>query len=866
MTVGGVHVNTAKASRKQAAATSQPDHPLATYWRKRDFGVTAEPHGDKEDSTKELVFVIQKHAASRLHYDFRLQIDGVMASWAVPKGPSYDPADKRLAVQVEDHPMAYNTFEGTIPSGQYGAGTVIVWDRGFWKPTADPVKGLREGKLAFTLHGQKMAGLWELVRTNGRGQRKTHWLLFKKRDAFARPACDYDVVSALPDSVVTHPVKTVRSGRAGSAVKQARVCKRSVNHKAIAAVSGAVQAKLPARMAPQLATLSNGVLGTGPWIYEIKFDGYRMLARVDQSKVTLITRNGHDWTHKLPVLAKEIGQLGLESAWLDGEIVVMDDAGKPSFHGLQNALEAQRSADIQFFLFDVPYLQGFDLCGASLHDRRRLLESLLSPGQAEHLQWSAGFDADPATILASACKLQLEGVIAKRADAPYVSGRSTTWLKLKCGLRQEFVICGYTDRSDGSPQIGSLLLGVHGDAGQLVPVGNVGTGWDAAEAAMLKSALQPLAVAESPFVTSAAPQRRPARASAGRERWVKPTLVAEVAFGQWTPNGSLRHAKYLGLRSDKNARAIVREVAVAAAAGSAPMPDPALGVVLTHGDKLIDSASGMTKRDLARYYASVVDWLVPHLKERPVSLVRGPSGVGGHLFFQKHGTLGIEGMRELDTALWPGHDALLELVSPKGVVGAAQMNVIEWHTWNSTTRAIALPDRMVFDLDPGTGVDWSQMQESALLVHTLLDEIGLACWLKTSGGKGLHVVVPVAPHFDYDTVKRFSKALVQYLAKTLPTRFVAKSGPSRRMGKVFADYLRNGQGATTVAAFSARARPGLGVSMPVAWDDLPTLTGGAQWTIANARDHLSLRSTDPWKGYWRCRQSLAKPMDLFGFK
>ncbi|MEO7941467.1 MAG: DNA ligase D [Burkholderiaceae bacterium] len=857
------------ASRKPAAAATPPDHPLASYWRKRDFTVTAEPHGDKGDSTSERVFVIQKHAASHLHYDFRLEIDGVMASWAVPKGPSFDPAVKRLAVQVEDHPMDYNTFEGSIPAGQYGAGTVIIWDRGFWTPTADPAKGLRDGKLAFTLHGHKMAGLWELVRTNGRGARQTQWLLFKKRDGFARAASDYDVVSALPDSVVGQTVKPPPSARTAKAnalpVKPARVSKGRDDRKTIAAVPGAVAAQLPKRLSPQLATLANGIPDAGPWVYEIKFDGYRMLAKVDNGTVALITRNGHDWTDKLPVLAKEIGQLGLQSAWLDGELVVMDGAGKPSFHALQNALDSPHSADIQFFLFDVPHLQGFDLCGAALRDRRRLLEALLSRGKAEHLQFSAGFDADPATILASACQLQLEGVIAKRAEAHYESGRSSSWLKLKCGQRQEFVICGYTDRSDGSPQIGSLVLGVHGDAGALVSVGNVGTGWDAKEARMLQSTLRALRTAKAPFSAATTARRRSAKGAAEPTHWVKPTLVAEVAFGQWTPSGNLRHAKYLGLRSDKSARGIVRETA-ASAAGTAKMAAADPGPTLTHGDRVIDAASGLTKRDLARYYASVVDWLFPHLKGRPVSLVRGPAGVGGQLFFQKHGTLGIEGLRELDADLWPGHAPLLEVASEKGVVGAAQMNVIEWHTWNSTTRSIELPDRMVFDLDPGTGVEWSQMQESALLVHTLLGELGLACWLKTSGGKGLHVVVPMAPHFDYDTVKRFSKSLVQYLAKTLPTRFVAISGPSRRVGKVFADYLRNGQGATTVAAFSARARPGMGVSMPVAWEDLPTLTGGAQWTIANARDHLSLRASDPWHAYWRCRQSLAKAMDTFGFQ
>lgn len=860
------------ASPKPSSAAVPAEHPLAAYWGKRDFGITAEPEGEKGRSSKKRAFVIQKHAASRLHYDFRLEIDGVMASWAVPKGPSYDPSDKRLAVQVEAHPMAYNTFEGTIPAGQYGAGNVIIWDRGFWEPTGDPVQGLRDGKLPFVLHGQKMAGMWELVRTAGRGKGKPQWLLFKKRDAFARPSSEYDVVSALPDSVVTHPVTgglqeavSTPITPTTSKTRKKRAPPVRLDAGSIGGIPGAVPGGLPTGLAPQLATLAVRVPDAGNWVYEIKFDGYRLLARVDQGKVALFTRNGHDWTDKFPVLVSEIRQLQMQSAWLDGEIVVMDAHGKPSFHALQNALESDHGAGIQFFLFDIPYLDGFNLCGAALQDRQALLESLLSKSQAEHLQWSARFEAEPETLLASACQLQLEGVIAKRADAPYQSGRSGTWLKLKCGLRQEFVICGYSERAGASGQIGSLMLGVYDDTGKLMSVGKVGTGWGAAEARKLHSTLHKLVTDRPPFKDDEAPQRRAGKPTGATQHWVKPVLVAEVAFGQWTPNGHLRHAKYLGLRSDKDARSIVRETAHGETE-SAATTTATRSVTLTHGERVIDASTGLTKRDLARYYASVREWLFPHLRGRPVSLVRGPDGVGGELFFQKHGTLGVGGLADLDTSLWPDHDALLEVLSPQGIVGATQMNVIEWHTWNATTPAIALPDRMVFDLDPGQGVAWPHMQECALLVHTLLEELGLACWLKTSGGKGLHIVVPLEPHFDFPTVKRFSKNLVQHLAKTLPSRFVAVSGPSRRVGKVFADYLRNGQGATTVSAFSARARPGLGVSMPVAWDDLATLTSGAHFTIANARDHLSLQTSDPWEAYSLCNQSLANAMASFGFR
>ena len=466
--------------------------------------------------------------------------------------------------------------------------------------------------------------------------------------------------------------------------------------------------------------------------------------------------------------------------------------------------------------------------------------------------------------------MNLEGLIAKRADAPYVSARTETWLKLKCRQRQEFVVCGYTDRSDGSAQIGSLLLGVHDASGALVSVGSVGTGWDTDEAAALKRKLAPLEGSTLPFAAGPAKAGRWTRRAVGSERWVKPKLVAEVEFADWTPDAQIRHAVYVALRTDKPATSIVREVA-RAPAGPAPVRSAGKtavgGVQVSHGDRVIDPGSGLTKLDLVRYYESVAEWILPHLAGRPTSLVRAPSGIEGSQFFQKHDDkLSIPGLRELDAALWPAHPPLLEVPDAQALAAAAQMNVVEFHTWNSKAKAIDRPDRMIFDLDPGEGTPWQHVQDAALLVRSMLSQIGLQCWLKTSGGKGLHVVVPLTPKLDYDTVKDFSQAVVQHLAKTIPQRFVARSGPANRVGKLFVDYLRNGFGATTAAAFSARARPGLGVSMPVSWDELGRLKGGDHWTVASARDHLSFRTDDPWHGYWTQRQSLTKPMKALGFK
>jgi bifunctional non-homologous end joining protein LigD len=856
------------------AARSAPSRdPLQRYTAKRNFAITPEPAAERGAESPARSFVVQKHWASRLHYDFRLELDGVLLSWAVPKGPSFDPAEKRMAIHVEDHPVSYGSFEGTIPPRQYGAGTVIVWDRGEWEPVGDPREGLAKGKLLFTLHGEKLAGLWELVRIAKPGDKQEPWILFKKRDAWARPLAEYDVIAALPDSVVDKPLGRVEMREPRGAPAQATQASNAPLE--AADLPGAVEAPLPATLAPQLAVAVKSLPdGAGAWSYEIKFDGYRLLARIERGNVRLFTRHGHDWTSKLKPLAASIQAMRLGSAWLDGEIVVLDDAGKPHFNALQNAFDSARTGGIDYFVFDLPYFDGHDLRGVPLRQRRALLKQLVEARDGEHLRYSADFVADPASMLESARALGLEGIVAKRLDAPYVSRRSETWLKLKAHERQEFVIGGFVDRAGSKDEVGSLMLGYHDEHGALQYAGNVGTGWDASTGADLHRRLAKLEIDASPF---AGPPIRPGRWSrrqTGGERWVRPQLVAEVSFAEWTPDGNVRHALFHGLRADKPAREVTREKAVAPPADATPPWEAprasrhTVGAVkVSNPERVIDPSSGLKKLDLVRYYESVAERMLPHLAGRPVSLVRGPSGIAGQLFFQKHDDkLSIPGLRELDPRLWPGHAALLELPTAEALVSAAQMNVIEFHTWNSTRKSIDKPDRMVFDLDPGEGVGWPRVQEAALLTRTLLSELGLQSWLKTSGGKGLHVFVPIAPRLDYDTVKDFSQAVVQHLSATIPSRFVAKSGASNRVGKIFVDYLRNGHGATTAAAFSARARPGLGVSMPVDWDQLQSLKGGAQWTIATAREHLSFEKSDPWAGYWACRQTLAAPMKRLGFR
>lgn len=858
---------------------------LASYWRKRDFSVTGEPRGAQTQSNSAaLSFVIQKHAASRLHYDFRLELDGVLVSWAVPKGPSFDPLDKRMAIHVEDHPLAYGAFEGTIPAKQYGAGTVIVWDRGIWEPLSDPNDGLSKGKLVFRLYGQKMAGLWELVKIAKGNEKQEPWLLFKKRDEFARSRAEYDVVSAMPDSVIVTPLtpasappsthKTLPSP--STADKAFSKDQEKCISRALISIPGALESELPEKLSPQLATLAARAPSSRQWLYEIKFDGYRMMTRINQGKATLITRGGHDWSAKMPDLVSELERIGVETGWLDGEIIVLGKDGLPDFHALQEALNPQAlntptnsSADVVYFVFDAPFLEGYDLRKVELHARRQLLKEFVDLTGSAHVRFSENFEADSASILNSACLMHMEGVIAKRKDSPYCSGRTESWLKLKCKQRQEFVVCGYTDRSDGSAHIGSLILGVHDERGQLMAAGSVGTGWTSAESSALKRKLEKLAVPTAPFLLGVPKPGRWSKRDGGLTNWVDPCIVAEVEFSGWTPGGKIRHASFVALRDDKSALQITRETLKELSPSKALSPKDSTHVAfkISHGERVIDPTTGLNKLDLFRYYDSVSQWILPHLKGRPCSLVRGPEGIAGELFFQKHaGNLEIRGIKELDPALWSAHPALLEIGSSQALTSAAQMNVIEFHTWNSLAKQIDKPDRMIFDLDPGDGTAWQHVQDAALLVRAFLSDLGLESWLKTSGGKGLHVVVPLKPQFDYETVKLFSKAIVEHLAKTIPGRLVAKSGPANRRGKLFVDYLRNGHGATTVAAFSARARPGLGVSMPVSWDDLLSLTSGAHWSIATARDHLSFLKADPWSDYWKKKQSLTTPMKALGFK
>lgn len=858
--------------------------PLKQYKSKRDFSVTAEPAQGGTPNGHAPAYVIQKHWARNLHYDFRLELDGVMKSWAVPKGPSLDPSHKRMAVHVEDHPLSYQAFEGQIPKGEYGAGKVIIWDRGTWDPDQDPRKAYKAGKLSFVLHGQKLGGRWALVRMRGNTGKSASWLLVKEKDDFARPETAFSVVDELPDSV--GPAKEKKPKRNGV---QPRPAKRP-RVPAPTASGGesfkAPRAALPASLSPQLATLADAPPGEPQdWLYEVKFDGYRLLARVDSRKIQLITRNGHDWTRRMPHLAKALRSMKLPAGWYDGEVVVMNDRGLPDFQALQNAFDSAQTSRIRYYLFDIPYLNGMDWRGLPLMRRRAMLEQILlgaTSGENCPIHFSAAFDVPLRDIKTSACKMGLEGIIAKRKDSHYLSRRSTTWLKLKCGHRQEFVIGGYTEPQGSRKGIGALLLGIHDAHGALRYAGKVGTGFSTRSLQDIFQRLQTLHSDKSPFVEGTPAEKK--------RHWVQPTLLAEVSFAQWTSSGRIRHAVFHGLRNDKPAKAITRETNMSATKSKSGSTSTAkkttagkngqarrgdavkqastatksrLGQLkVTHPERIIDASTDTSKIDVVRYYALIAPLMMPHIKGRPVSIVRAPEGVQGQIFFQKHlETLKITGVRALPAKLDPEHEPLLEVATEQGLASAAQMNVLEFHTWNATKTLIGKPDRMTFDLDPGKGVDWAAMQEAALLLRTFLQELKLASFVKTSGGKGLHVLVPLKRRHDWDTLKACSEAVVRHLAKTFPSRFASKSGPRNRVGKIFIDYLRNGWGATTVSAWSLRARPGMGISVPVGWNEVEKLASATQWHIGNVHKRLDI-GNEPWKDYADSAATLTQAMKL----
>jgi bifunctional non-homologous end joining protein LigD len=807
---------------------------LDLYRSKRDFSRTREPKGAanrRKAAQAGGAFVIHKHAARRLHYDLRLEHDGVLWSWAVTRGPSLDPGEKRLAVHVEDHPLEYGSFEGTIPEGEYGAGSVVIWDEGKWIPEGDPARGMEKGHLAFALEGHKLGGRWHLVRLKPRrGEKRDNWLLIKVDDDFARD--DEDILETAPDSVKSgrsieevgeDPAGDVWStddkpakGRQAKATKPKAARARPAKAKPARRSEKTEAEPLPRFVEPCLATLQDKPPAGDAWLHEVKFDGYRLQARISAGKVKLLTRTGLDWTERFGErIADALAALPCETALIDGEVVGLGESGISSFSALQAALSNGETTNLVFFAFDLLHLDGENLQREPLLARKERLEELLKAAEPNTpLRYSEHFIEPGQTMLRHACRMGLEGVISKRAEAPYRSGRGRDWIKSKCTQRQEFVIAGYVPSKASRNQLGSLVLAYHED-GELKPAGRVGTGFTRNSAAALKKKLDAIAAKASPFPDEA-----------GRERgivWVKPELVAEIAFGSWTASKTLRHASFLGLREDKPADEVVAEKAVKAEAKKTQQvtktrrkAGPETTVTLSNPDKPLWPDIGFTKQDLLAYYARIWERMAPFVIDRPLSLLRAPDGVGGQVFFQKHAGAGlhksVSRMRDKDG------EELLFIRDFDGLAALVQLGTVEVHVWGAKVDAVETPDQVIFDLDPDQGVPMERVREAALTVRQRLDELGFESFLKTSGGKGFHVVLPLKPKADWDEVKDFARDFAKAMEQAEPKLYTATLSKKARKGRIFIDYLRNGRGSTAIAPFSTRARPGAAVAMPVAWE------------------------------------------------
>ncbi|HVE49292.1 MAG TPA: DNA ligase D [Casimicrobiaceae bacterium] len=825
---------------------------LERYRQKRDFAITPEPAGKMATSRAQgLTFVVQKHAATRLHFDFRLELDGVLLSWAVPKGPSLDPNDKRLAMHVEDHPLEYGDFEGVIPAKQYGAGTVMVWDRGTWRPTSDPKVAYARGHLKFELFGDKLKGTWNLVRSrSGKYGGDKSWLLFKEADDHARLGGAAQIIDDRPDSVLTgrslaaiaaQSDRVWHSNRSADAnVKSGAIKKRAVPSTAkLANLQGAIKSGLPDKVVPQLATLTKHPPVGPNWVHEIKFDGYRMLARIENGSTRMMSRAGKDWTENFPTLVRSLAQLPLRSAWLDGEAVVLDANGRSTFQGLQNALDGKAVSGLSYVAFDVLHLDGVDLRGAALTERKRVLRDLIA-GAPTDVRYSEHFDVPGPAFFDNVAKLGLEGMVSKRADARYVAGRSPAWQKIKCPRRDTFVVGGYTDPEGSRQGFGALLLGLARDDGTLDYCGRVGTGFNDATLTSLHRTLVGLAHRDTPFMNP------PTGIDARGVHWVKPQLMADVSYGEWTDERTLRHPVFIGLNRTAQNPMPVRSRDDTDDKPAIAAKDTVAGVTISNPDKILYPEAKLTKRDLAHYYESAGEWMLREIRDRPLSLVRFPNGWDQKGFYQKNADASVP--KVISRVAVDDEGSLYMMAeSVPAIVAMLNLGALEIHPWGSRKNDLAHPDRIVLDLDPDEGLPWADVKQAALLVKTLVENLGLVPYLKTTGGKGLHVVVPIKPTLAWDDVKGFTKAVAEILERTFPDRFTSKLLKVSRGGRVFIDYLRNAEGSTAVAAYSLRAKANAPVSTPIHWSELGKDVRFDYFNSRTVPKRLAKLAEDPWR-------------------
>ncbi|MGQ9427225.1 DNA ligase D [Gilvimarinus sp. F26214L] len=851
---------------------------LEEYKRKRNFAKTPEPAGQLPPIDTEGQpggrFVIHKHAARNLHYDLRLEQGGVFKSWAVPKGPSLEPGEKRLAVKVEDHPLEYGDFEGVIPRSQYGGGTVMLWDRGQWAalPQSKSKKRRKsEDRIDFVLDGEKLRGAWTLVRSSGRSRDGDNWLLIKRHDNAQGQSQLTDLSVATGRSMEQIARDKDRTWTQGGEASEAQRVAPDP-----AEIKNSKKEALPRKPDAALATLAAQAPDGDQWLHEIKFDGYRILSRIESGKIKLISRNHKDWTRRFPELAKLLSKLACDAAVLDGEVVALGADGVSSFHSLQEALASETTHALIYQAFDLLHLNGYSLRSAPLQERKQALEALLTASGftgSANVRFSAHIQGQGPAFLEQACRLGLEGIISKKAGSQYRAGRSRNWLKVKCSAREELLICGYTEPGGSRSGFGALLLAGWKNK-KLVYAGKVGTGFSQRDLRDLHSRLKKLEITES-LLTNPPNEKG--------IHWVTPELVAEIEFTEWTRDGVLRHPSFQGLREDKNPREIqlpdpseanaLAGSAVSQAAktsrGTHTTPKPrrraneaeVAGVRLTNPDRVLYPEEGITKLDLAEYYVSIEQWLLPHLAHRPLSLVRCPSGYTEECFFQKHPrqTISRNVPRVMiDEKKKPSPYLYVKTIGH--VIALVQIGALELHIWGSRVEDVERPDNLVFDLDPAPDLRYSELLRVARDLRDRLHDLGLATFPRTTGGKGLHLVVPIVPDYGWDTIKAFCQGVAKQHAREDRQRVTAVMSKARRQGRVFLDYLRNGRGATAIASYSTRARPGATVAVPITWDELSPALRPDRYSVSNLRRRLAVLKDDPWKDFERARQPLTASM------
>lgn len=818
--------------------------PLKQYNKKRDFSKTAEPKGKVSNKDKYL-FVVQKHAASHLHYDFRLELNGVLLSWAVPKGPCLDPSVKRLAMHVEDHPVAYGHFEGIIPKGEYGGGTVMLWDIGKWIPEDDdPVKAYKKGHLRFILKGKKLKGAFSLVRMKD----DKAWLLIKGKDKYAKPLSEYDILQAKPKSVLTNKTMDQLSEQYTKVWGKTGAKKRVIKKEPRKTVKKKFKIDLPTssmprNIHPQLATLVDTAPDTADWLHELKFDGYRILAFKQGKNVRLMTRNQNNWTDSFKNVAHAIKNLAAKNIVLDGEMVLLDEDGKSSFQLLQNSTKQHKNPDFIYYIFDIIFYEKYNLKNLPLIERKEILAAIIADDAESALRLSSFIIGSGKEIFKKSCRMGMEGIVSKEIDSVYEEKRTKTWLKVKCVQRQEFVIGGYTRPQGSREGFGSLFLGTYNNKKELVFCGNVGTGFTQASLKTIYKKLQRYRSSTNPFTT-----RPPGVTTA---IWVKPKLVCEVEFIEWTSDGNLRHPSFKGLRADKPAFKIKkeREMSIKNIAAGAP-------AFLTHPKKVLYPEDGVTKLDLVNYYDTVKKWMLPYITNRPLTLVRCPDTYK-ECFYQKHlNKFSPQDVESVSIKEKTKTDQYPYITNITGLLSLVQLGVLEFHIWGSDVKKVNYPNMIVFDLDPSPEVAWKKVVAAAKLLKKELAKLKLKSFVKTTGGKGLHVVVPIKPEHDWDDIKNFSHAFVNHIVELFPEEYVSTISKAKRKGKIFVDYLRNQKGATAIAPYSTRARKGAPVSVPLRWEELSNRFEDNYYTIFTLPKRLKKLRQDPWKDFNKTRQSI----------